>query len=179
MCFKQKSQRIRFNIYHYSGGYFSDAAGMKYLSLFSVSSNLLPVFNTLQLILFHILGTCHFKIRKKRIFYYWYAVKPGRKNIILRGEREILVIDLSIRQFPAEKSCQYFKWQFLLFKIYAAFFWNSRVENIYPDQVNVRLLTYIRTCANVAVHWNKNMKGTKCILKQWLSFALCIDWLSQ
>ena len=50
-----------------------------------------------------------------------YTVKQDRENIILRGEREKYSschqLLKHITQFPAEKSCQYFKWQFLLYKL--------------------------------------------------------------
>lgn len=95
---------------------------MKYLSVFSDSSNLLPVFINHNLVLLHTLGTGHFKIWKTWISRFSASPlrgKTGQNKILFWEEREKNTCHQPLKhisQFPAQKSCQYFKWQFLLYK---------------------------------------------------------------
>jgi len=160
---------------------------MKYLSVFSDSSNLLPVFINHNLVLLHTLGTGHFKIWKTWISRFSASPlrgKTGQNKILFWEEREKNTCHQPLKhisQFPAQKSCQYFKWQFLLYKY-------TLVSIGIPKLKIFTLTKWMQDCSHKAhlaqmehteTKYEKSKTEIKFILKQWASLALCIDWLSQ
>lgn len=123
-CVLHKNRKeFWFNIYYYSSGYFSQAARMKYLSVFSGSSNLLPIFNKLKPRIVSYVRDWSFQDLKTWITCFSASPIHGKtrqKKILFWEEREKNTCHQLLKhitQFPAEKSCQYFKWQFLLYKL--------------------------------------------------------------